>query len=70
MKHIILAVICAGTLFGSCADSFLDQYPKGKWHSENMPEDSQLKPEILVEAKFRKHTVNYVAGELFGLIWQ
>lgn len=66
MKHIILTMICAGALFSSCADSFLDQYPKGKWHSENMPENSQLKPEILVEAKIQEA---YGKLRSWGAVW-
>lgn len=50
MKKILIFGALLGTLLTACSDDFLDQFPKGKWHSENMPED-ELDKSILVEGK-------------------
>ena len=59
MKKIIALAMCAGMLFSSCSD-FLDRYPKGRWHSENMPE-TDLDMSILAQAKLME--------ALFGRLW-
>lgn len=66
MRNTVLSMICAGAILSSCADSFLDQFPKGKWHSENMSEENQLKPEVLVEAKLQEA---YGKLRSWGAVW-
>lgn len=54
MKKIILSsTLLMGLAFSSCSDSFLDQYPKGRWHEKNMPE-SNLDQAILAEGKLQQ----------------
>ena len=64
MKKIIALAMCAGMLFSSCSD-FLDRYPKGRWHSENMPE-TELDMSILAQAKLME-----AYGDLraWGFVW-
>ncbi len=54
MKKILVIVLSALSLMSSCSKSFLDEYPKGTWHSENMPEGETINAEILVEAKIQE----------------
>lgn len=65
MKKIVLSIICAGMLISSCSEDFLNQYPKGRWHSENLPE-SNLDTEILVEGKLQEA---YGKFREWGSVW-
>ena len=64
MKKIIALAMCAGMLFSSCSD-FLDRYPKGRWHSENMPE-TDLDMSILAQAKLMEA---YSGLRAWGFVW-
>lgn len=66
MKKIILSsTLLIGLAFSSCSDSFLDRYPKGRWHEQNMPE-SNLDQAILAEGKIQQA---YGASKDWNNLW-
>jgi len=50
MKKIILFFVIV-LISAACKESFLDRYPKGRWHHGNYTPDNTLDANILVEAK-------------------
>ena len=53
MKNVIYIILLA-CVFTSCSDSFLDRFPKGRWHHGNYTPDQELDNAILVQAKLQQ----------------